>query len=249
VIPPKLYVLAIGISRYQRPELALHYAAKDATDFVQILRSQRGQLYQDVQDKLFTDTDATRDNILQGLEWLERQTTSKDVAVLFLAGHGINDPNGLYYFLPVAADPSSLKSTGVAATEVKNTVRALAGKVLVFLDTCHSGALLGGKRRTVLDVTGIINELASADSGAVLFAASTGQQYSLENPAWGNGAFTKAVVEGLSGKADYHKNGRITVNMLELYVAERVKELTGGRQTPTTAKPGGVADFPLVVLR
>jgi hypothetical protein len=36
--------------------------------------------------------------------------------------------------------------------------------------------------------------------------------------------------------------------MLDLYVSERVKELTKGEQTPTTLKPSNVPDFPLAVL-
>jgi hypothetical protein len=37
--------------------------------------------------------------------------------------------------------------------------------------------------------------------------------------------------------------------MLDLYISERVKELTDGRQTPTTAKPASIPDFPLAVTR
>jgi hypothetical protein len=37
--------------------------------------------------------------------------------------------------------------------------------------------------------------------------------------------------------------------MLDLYVSERVKELTQGQQTPTTAKPPNVSDFPVALLR
>jgi hypothetical protein len=37
--------------------------------------------------------------------------------------------------------------------------------------------------------------------------------------------------------------------MLDLYLSERVKELTGGKQTPTTAKPKTVPDFPIAVKR
>jgi hypothetical protein len=37
--------------------------------------------------------------------------------------------------------------------------------------------------------------------------------------------------------------------MLDLYVSERVRDLTGGRQTPTTGKPLTVADFHLVESR
>ena len=81
----------------------------------------------------------------------------------------------------------------------------------------------------------------------VVFTASTGRQYSLEDPLWQNGAFTKALVEGIEGKADYGSKGEITVNMLDLYLSERVKELTKGQQTPATAKPSTVPDFPLAV--
>jgi len=37
--------------------------------------------------------------------------------------------------------------------------------------------------------------------------------------------------------------------MLDLYVSERVKELTKGQQTPTTVKPPNVPDFPVALLR
>ena len=63
------------------------------------------------------------------------------------------------------------------------------------------------------------------------------------------GAFTKGLIEGLIGKADYKGTGRITVNMPDLYVSERVKELTEGQQTPTMVKPPNVPDFPVAVLR
>ena len=104
-----------------------------------------------------------------------------------------------------------------------------------------------GTRRGVADVTAVVNELASAENGVVVLAASTGRQYSLEDAAWGNGAFTKALVEGLSGMADVTKDARVSINELDLYLSERVKELTRGQQTPTTTKPETVPDFPIVI--
>ena len=83
----------------------------------------------------------------------------------------------------------------------------------------------------------------------VVFASSTGKQYSLENPEWGNGAFTKALVEGIDGAADYTQDGRITVNKLDLYLSERVKDLTGNKQTPTTTKPQTISDFPIALKK
>ena len=109
--------------------------------------------------------------------------------------------------------------------------------------------LTAGARRGVADINAVVNELANAENGAVVFASSTGKQYSLEDQAWGNGAFTKALVEGLGGQADYTGKGTISINMLDLYLSERVKQLTGGKQTPTTTKPNTVPDFPIALRR
>ena len=93
------------------------------------------------------------------------------------------------------------------------------------------------------DLTRLGNDLASSENGIVVFASSTGRQLSEENDAWGNGAFTRAVVDGLSGKADLQRTGRVTFKALDLYVSEAVSRLTEGRQTPVTISPIGVPDF------
>jgi WD40 repeat protein len=248
VIKPKLYVLAIGVSKYENKDLTLQYASKDAKDFAESLLKQKGGLYRDVVVKMVTDEKATRDEIIDGFDWISKETTSKDVAMVFLAGHGINDSGGVYYYLPVNTDLEKLRRTGVLFTEMKNTVASLAGKTILFIDTCHAGNVMGA-RGVPTDITGVVNELASAENGAVVFASSTGKQYSFEDPNWENGAFTKAVVEGIEGKADYTGKGRITINMLDLYISERVKELTKGKQTPATAKPQTIPDFPLALKK
>ncbi len=249
VVKPKLYVLAVGISDYRDPELRLQFAAKDAADFSAALSRQQGGLYREVVTRVLTDARATKADVLDGLEWLLRETTSKDVAALFLSGHGANDEHNDYFFLPADFDRERVLRTGVRWSEIKETVERLAGKVLFFVDSCHSGNVMGGRKGFGSDLTALVNELSSAENGAVVFAASSGKQVALEDRAWGNGAFTHAVVEGLAGKADYTGQGKITVNMLDLYISERVKQLTGGRQTPVTAKPQTIPDFPVAVTR
>ena len=81
------------------------------------------------------------------------------------------------------------------------------------------------------------------DSGVVVYAASTGGQVSRETERWGNGAFTKALVEGLRGKADYSRTGMITVSSLELLHQLPRQRADPGRTDPTTAKPSTVPDF------
>ena len=254
-IQPKLYVLAVGVGAYQNSAISrLNFPAKDARDFVAALQRQKGRLYREVEVKLLTDAEATADAVIDSLDWLQRQVTQHDVGMVFIAGHGTNDPDLGYTFLPVNADPERLRRTGVPMDEFKRTLSRLPGKALFFFDTCHSGNVLGKApgqlaRGGVNDVSGVINELASAENGVVVFSSSTGRQLSYEDTAWGNGAFTKALVEGINGAADYQKTGRITHKMLDLWVSERVKDLTKGKQSPVTQAPGGVPDFPVALTR
>ncbi|MFO1268012.1 MAG: caspase family protein [Rubrivivax sp.] len=250
---PRLYVLAVGVGKFADDSISpLDLTSKDVRDFVAEIRKQQGRLYRQVDVKLLVDQGATRDAIMDGLEWLQRQVTQHDVGMLFVAGHGDNDADLGYIYVPHNFNAEAKRRTAVSFKEFSKTLDALAGKALFFIDTCHSGNVLGQKSRSVArnpDASGAINDLISAESGVVVFSASTGRQYALENRAWGNGAFTKALVEGLSGKADLRGKGQVTHKMLDFYISDRVKELTKGKQTPVTQAPGGVPDFPLALVR
>ena len=248
VTKPVLYVLAVGISQYQKPEYRLQYASKDARDFVGIVNQQKGGYYSDVVVKLLTDEAASNTEVLQGFEWLQKQVTQKDVGMVFIAGHGVTDERGDYFYLPFNADLDALAKTAVPFGEIKSRLANLRGRGLLFVDTCHSGNVMGSKKGLSNDVTGVLNELSSAEYSLVVIASSTGRQYSLEHDSWGNGAFTKALVEGFAGQADLKKRGRITHKMLDFYVSDRVEELTKGQQTPVNASPQGVPDFTIAVV-
>ena len=247
---PRLYLLAVGVADYQDPGLKLSYPAKDARDFSKLLEAQKGRLYREVSATLLTDAKATRDNILDGLEWLQRQVTQKDVAVLFFAGHGMNDPTtGSFYFLPVNADLDAVRRTMLASTDITSTLDSLAGKRVLFLDACNSASVRGrGGIRGGIDLARIRKEFEAAGEGSVVFAAASGRQGAQESEEWGNGAFTKALLEGMGARGDPHRTGRITVSMLNTYITERVKELTRGAQTPIFKSQDDLADFPLALL-
>lgn len=247
IYKPKLYVLAIGVSKYKDPSLTLEFAAKDANDFCNSLLKQKGLLYSDVVIQKLVDQTASKEAITDGLDWIQRQTGQKDLAMIFFAGHGINDNNGIFYMLPVGADMERVRSTCLNFEELRQTVSSIAGKVVVFIDACHSGNVMGAGRRGHTDVNAVVNELSSTENGAVTFTSSTGKEYSLEDKAWGNGAFTKALIEGLGGKAAFPGITKITVKSLDYYISERVKELTKGRQHPTSVTPPNVPDFPIAI--
>jgi len=244
---PVLYVLSIGVSKYDDPSYSLSYPAKDARDFVKTMQKQKGRLYGDVVVRVLTDRDASSASVIEGFTWLQQQVTVRDIGMVFIAGHGLNDDRGRYFFLPANVDLDRLDATGVPFTAIRSLLAKLRGKGLLFVDTCHSGNVMGGRLGYSIDVNGMINDLSSAEYGLVVLASSTGKQVSLEDAEWNNGAFTKALVEGLNGQADLKKRGRITHKMLDFYVSDRVDELTQGRQTPVNPSPQGVPDYPIAI--
>jgi uncharacterized caspase-like protein len=240
---PDLYLLAIGIGHYPSRELHLTFPARDAEDIAVVLKAQMGLLYKKVEAKTLLDDAATHDAVLQAFQWIKDQKTKAgDSVIFFIAGHGAKQ-RGQYYFLPYDADIKNLGSTAISAAEIEAIIGTVPARAVLFADTCHSGSLFA--KGITADVNGAVNELASPEHGIVVFAASTGGQRSWEDSAWGNGAFTKALVEGLSGRGRLGRE--ITVAALESYISRRVIQITGGRQTPATAKPRTIPDFPIAL--
>jgi WD40 repeat protein len=248
-----LYVLAIGISNYKANNVSLHFAAKDADDFVTLAKKQEGGLYEKViahpTHGSLRDEEATRDAILDELDWIKRAVTNtNDVALIFLSGHGVTTPDQHYRFLPYDYDPDRVERTTISDSELQDYLTKIGGKKIFFFDTCYSGAILGAKAiNTQANVDKFANELKAAENGIVVFTSSTGNELSQEKDEWENGAFAKAVVEGLRGDAGRSDTPVIMITDLQGYVSRRVKELTNGNQKPMMAMPKTVEDFPISV--
>jgi len=246
-VRPKLYVLAIGVSDYADPDLRLSYAAKDAQDISALFETRVGALYREVEVRLLTDAEATFAGVRAGLGWLRREMTDIDTALIFVAGHGINDNNGDLFFLTHETELDAIYETAVEATMFTDTIQRLPGRVIYMMDTCHSGNLDFVRRGAArVDLNRHLQDLRAA-TGAVVFSSAMGSQYALESPAWGNGAFTLAVLEGLGGQADFDGDGAVTVSELHAWVSVRVKALTDGAQTPVLRLPDEVRDFPVAM--
>ncbi|MGO9547618.1 MAG: caspase family protein [Rhodomicrobium sp.] len=244
-----LYALAVGVAKFKDPQVpALRWAAKDARDFKASLEKQQGRLYAKVEVRLLAGEQADRDAIVDGLEWLTRQVGKDggkdDVGVLFLSGHGFTTPIGQYYYIPHNARIENVdgkllptRSSAVPDSEITETLAALKGKALFFFDTCHAGSAAGSGG---LDYNKFVNKIGDAGR-AIVLASSAGSELSVELDEWQHGAFTQALLEGLSGQAHHYKNGVVTIGELNLYVERRVEELTGGK--PVELKPRATPDF------
>ena len=246
-VRPKLYVLAIGVSEYEDASLRLNYAAKDAEDIAALFAAQTGPLYREVEVRLLTDAKASFMGVRAGLGWLRREMTDIDTALIFVAGHGVNDNNGDLFFLTHETELDAIYETAVEATMFTDTIQRLPGRVIYMMDTCHSGNLDFVRRGAArVDLNRHLQDLRAA-TGAVVFSSAMGSQYALESPLWGNGAFTLAVLEGLAGQADIDGDGTVTVSELHAWISNRVKALTDGAQTPVLRLPDEVRDFPVAM--
>ncbi len=251
LLKPSLYALVVGVSLYDNAGIkSLNFAAKDANDLAAVFESANSSLYSKVRVRLLTDGDATLAGIKDGLAWLEDNVRSRDIGLVYLAGHGETDPSGTYWFLASDTDPARLSDTALSRDDLLAILPGLAGQPVMLLDTCYSGAASGPIG--AVDANAIVGDLSRVDNRVITLSAATGREISQENPAWGNGAFTKALIEGLrDGRADLGtvRDGRIKISELGLFVTQTVGDLTGGTQHPVLSLPDPRDDLELWSIR
>lgn len=242
---PNLFFLGIGVSEFVNPEFNLTYADDDAKSIYDIFASGSSKIYNKFDGTTLLNQEATKSNILTTLSELSTKVQPKDMVVLFIASHGINE-DGYYYVLTHDADKQNLTTTCVRWDELAEAIGALPCRVLLLLDTCHSGALgtnLASSEK-YLKNTEALRSMGSVEVGVVIMSGSTGEESSLESADWEHGVFTLSLIKGLKEmQADLKADGLIYLRELDFYVSNNVNELTQGKQNPTTQKPSTVSKF------
>ena len=229
-IKPALYCLSIGVSDYPG-KLRLHYGCSDAKALAAILEKNSAEIFSKVETKTLVDAEATQEGVEAGLKWLREKATWRDVSVLFYAGHGLNDESGRFFLLPIDGSPKNPTRTCIGDTLIKDFCQHTPGKVIVLLDACRSASVK-------INVNELALKLGRSDCGAIVITSSTGYQDSLEGEPWKAGAFTRALVDGLEGRADFLRTGYVSSPYdIACYVDHVVRTLTDERQTPTCAAP------------
>jgi Caspase domain/WD domain, G-beta repeat len=266
---PKLYALLIGVTNYEDKDLNdIHFGARDAEGLAEALERQKGGLYSNVETRIVDfptrgDLAAkvigppTRGSVFAGLYWLKRVATDNDLVVVFLSGHGyrdFTDPKGGFWFLTREAKTDELPTTAVSGAELLAQIAALAGKKILFIDACHVGTDLTANTMAVTaeafpNMDNIVNDFTTAGSGIVVYAASQAIELAHEDEVGQHGAFAEALIEAIGEGKGSSADGRITTDLLDFYIVERVKHLTDGAQHPVWHRPGPVSDFPVALAR
>jgi WD40 repeat protein/uncharacterized caspase-like protein len=135
----EIYIVAVGVSDYADDKFDLNYAAKDAEDVVNLFKDQKA--YSKVHTKLLTDKEVNKENIFEIKEFLKSAKT-RDVVMMFIAGHGVLDDKLDYYYCTHDMDFSKPSKNGVSYNELEvlfDGIKAI--RKLLIMDTCHSGEL------------------------------------------------------------------------------------------------------------
>ena len=238
---PRLFCVAIGVGDYHDDKLpALKLATKDAEDFANTVAKKQGLPFSEVQVKLLTDKEATREDIFEALEWLQQETTPNDICIFFYAGHGYRDEKDRFYFMPYGGTTDKLYKC-FSSADFKNMADDINCKMIVFADACYSAALFEGNRSAA--TAHFLEQLRRTKNGTMLYASSASDTKSKEDPEWGNGAFTKALISAFNGGARQQFDEGLSTQALDAYLYKEVRRITNFKQTPIFINPNGMEHF------
>jgi uncharacterized caspase-like protein len=216
----KNWAIVIGINRYDHLQ-SLDYAGQDALRISAFLQQELefNKIF------LFTDdspdigkksTRPTLTNLIKTLDEIFAQPCmgTGDSFWLFFSGHGILH-QGRDYLMPADGYPSNVERTAIAVDDITAKLRDCgADNVVMILDACRKSSTRSGE--------GIGRQSAEAarQTGVITFFSCSHDQFSYEIADLQQGAFTYALLEGLSirGKC-------ATVERLDQYLSQRVPEL------------------------
>ena len=262
--PPRLTLLAIGISKYYTFEPELTYCDADAKAIADAFSRQRGRLYSadSPEPRLLVNEQATKKNIERTLDDFQRTGQDQglnDCTIVFIACHGGQINTHSYVMLPYDAHTETLASTvdsTIPWDDFDKMLNKRPGNVILLLDSCHSG----GKGSSGGDGSNDSSEaygelLASLEDRTKLglppirtIASCMPYQTSLESSDYdhGHGAFTAALLDGLAkGYSPNDPKKVVTFQTLLAYVSHEVDALTKSQQQPT---PNGFVDaLPLAI--
>ncbi len=234
---PDLYIVSIGV-----PTKDLLYTRKDAEAVFNKFRTQIGVEFDKVSGELLVCKDNTdKAYLATALEGLSEKTWRKnDLLVLFISGHGSIGPSGFGLVCSNVLTGASIKNSLLYyQQDIIDNIKNIPCRKLILIDACHSGS----DAKNDVKTNGSIHKAISLTPPDIIsISSSSKEEESYENAVWGNGAFTRVLLDGLDGNADKNpQDGTIKIQELSDYLVREVpvivKEQMEREQHPVLANP------------
>jgi uncharacterized caspase-like protein len=205
-----MHVLSFGVGDYRDPNLRLQAPKRDAEAVAAIFEETGGGLFGEVSTTVLTDRRADRDGVQAAMEAIVQEIGFSDVLVLYLSGHGFSE-QGTYYYLPYDADVTDLRGSCISESDLADFVgRVPSRKVVILLDTCHSGEVtrslgVAAAARGGIEERRLVANLAKS-TGIAVFSAASETQAAYEIAELGYGIFTYCLLDAYRNKRELIAN-------------------------------------------
>lgn len=228
------YALVIGVDQYKNPQSGLSVLNFVNNDVVAIRELLLSQGWEEQRIKLITGKKATKKNLIAVFNGWLRQVDSKDILLVYWAGHGypdLADQRRVYF----ACYDTDLKKpwTGYRMDKVVKSIKEHRIKNVIFVaDTCHAGKIVtrsnGTKGLSIQPYLQDVPVNRNIPEGWVFFAATEAGYQTIENKKWKNGVFTYCFINAV-------KNNR-TLNGIKNEIIKKVP-LEAGKITNIPITP------------
>ncbi len=245
------YALLVGVGDSAYSQWSLPAAVKDVEALSRVLTDPDVCAYPGDADhvRVLVNSGATRQAILEGLEWLVARVTAdgEATAVVYFSGHGwVNQATAEGYLIPHDVVPFDVPASALPGVDFTAALRKLAARrLLVFIDSCHSGGMASAKgdlqdslppgfRRMSL-TKGIVDEIGRGEGRAV-FASCREDQRSWVRQDERMSIYTFHLIEALEGAGSVAGDTVVRVSNLINYLGKAVpvsaRAMYSAAQTP-----------------
>jgi hypothetical protein len=166
-------------------------------------------------------------DLFQKINEFISQSFDKDSRVIvYFSGHGATDDKGNGYLVGIDA-PSDTDSKFRLYTLPMQVIKALASQsrakhTLFVFDSCYSGSIFTAKGNE--DIRPLVLQQLNRDAVQFLSSGTATQRSPAES------VFTPIFIDGITGNADYSRDGIIQAEELGLYLQKEVPKKSN--QTP-----------------
>ena len=238
-----LHIVSIGVSKYKDYK-ELVFAKQDAQKLATKIEQRAKGLFKNVHTKIVLEDAVDDKSLRQAFDEIRQgQNTKKNLAIVYLAGHGTADADGAYNFLYHNCpqdDPTLISQFGFSASEFEKEVKDLC-PVLLLLDTCSAGELTNGFSRDL-----------ARKSNLMTFASSNRVEAAIENTSLGMSNFAYAINSALDGRAQlepYKNKKALFSRPFVRFVRDEVEKLSDDAQHPQMAwGEFNGKNFPLLLI-
>jgi hypothetical protein len=177
--------------------------------FERVVRDQGKGLYREIHGRVLVGPKATKNELMDGLDWMCENAKENDLVMLFIACHGNCTGKGESVF--------ATRTGSVRPREIKAKLAKLPCQAIVINDACQSGNWPKEYEGDPMppNVTALCCCLSTQNSGI---------------------EFDITLFEALYGKADFNKDGIVDLDEVIKYCELRIREVQGGRLTPVLHK-------------